>query len=66
MRELKDGSFKASVRTHGDIDASAICNRLSGGGHMGAAGCTLYGPKQTAINALLKEVQAEIDAYIID
>ena len=31
MRELKDGSFKASVRTHGDIDASAICKRLGGG-----------------------------------
>ncbi len=66
MRELKDGSFKASVRTHGDIDASAICKRLGGGGHMGAAGCTLYGTKQQAINSLLKEVQAEIDAFIID
>ncbi len=66
MRELKDGNFKASVRTHGDIDASAICKRLGGGGHMGAAGCTLYGTKQQAINSLLKEVQAEIDAYIIN
>lgn len=66
MRELKDGSFKASVRTHGDIDASAICKRLGGGGHMGAAGCTLYGSKQQAVNSLLKEVQAEIDAYTID
>ena len=66
MRELKDGSFKASVRTHGDIDASAICQRLGGGGHMGAAGCTLYGSKQQAINSLLKEIQAEIDAYTID
>ena len=66
VRELKDGNFKASVRTHGDIDASAICKRLGGGGHMGAAGCTLYGTKQQAINALLKEIQAEIDAYTID
>ena len=66
MRELKDGSFKASVRTHGDIDASAICKRLGGGGHMGAAGCTLYGTKQQAINSLLKEIQAEIDAFVID
>ena len=66
MRELKDGSFKASVRTHGDIDASAICQRLGGGGHMGAAGCTLYGTKQQAINSLLKEIQAEIDAFTID
>ena len=66
MRELKDGSFKASVRTHGDIDASEICRRLGGGGHMGAAGCTLYGTKQQAINSLLKEIQAEIDAFIIN
>lgn len=66
MRELKDGNFKASVRTHGDIDASAICKRLGGGGHMGAAGCTLSGTKQQAVNTLLKEIQAEIDSYTID
>ena len=66
MRELKDGSFKASVRTHGDINASEICKRLGGGGHMGAAGCTLYGTKQQAINSLIKEIQAEIDAFTID
>lgn len=66
VRELKDGNFKASVRTHGDIDASAICKRLGGGGHMGAAGCTLYGTRQQAVNSLLKEIQAEIDAFTID
>ena len=64
MRELKDGSFKASVRTHGDINASEICKRLGGGGHVGAAGCTLYGTKQQAINSLIKEIQAEIDAFV--
>ncbi len=64
MRELKDGSFKASVRTHGDINASAICGRLGGGGHMGAAGCTLYGTKQQAINSLVKEIQDEIDFFL--
>ena len=66
VRELADGNFKASVRTHGDIDASAICKRLGGGGHMGAAGCMLYGTKQQAINSLLKEIQAELDAFVID
>lgn len=64
MRELKDGTFKASVRTHGDVDASEICKRLGGGGHKGAAGCTLYGPMQKAVNALVKEIKAEIDAFI--
>ena len=65
MRELKDGSFKASVRTHGDISAAEICKRLGGGGHLGAAGCTLYGTKQQAINSLIKEIQAEIDAFTV-
>lgn len=65
MRELKDGGYKASVRTHGDIDASAICKRLGGGGHTGAAGCTIYGTKQQAINTLLEAVQAELDCVTI-
>lgn len=64
MRELSDGKFKASVRTHGDIDASAICQRLGGGGHIGAAGCTLTGPKQQAINCLVKEINDEIDCFL--
>lgn len=65
MRELKDGSFKVSLRTHGDIDASAIASRLGGGGHAGAAACTINAGKQQAINLLLKEISAEIDGYTI-
>ena len=41
MRERRDGTYKASVRTHNPVDASAICARLGGGGHPMAAGCTL-------------------------
>ena len=33
--------YKVSVRTDGIIDASAICARLNGGGHRGAAGCNV-------------------------
>ena len=66
LRELADGEFKASVRTHGEINAAAICKRLGGGGHTGAAGCTLHGTKQQVINALLREVQAELDTDTID
>lgn len=61
MRELKDGSFKTSIRTHGDIDASEIAGRLGGGGHIGAAACTINAPKQQALNLLLKEVQAQLE-----
>ena len=64
IRELSDGKYKASVRTHGDIDASAICARLGGGGHVGAAGCTLSGTKQQAVNSLVKEISDEIDFFL--
>ena len=62
MRELKDGSWKISLRTHGDVDASAIAGRLGGGGHAGAAACTISESRQVATNLLLKEIQAEISA----
>ncbi|MBR0113335.1 MAG: bifunctional oligoribonuclease/PAP phosphatase NrnA [Clostridia bacterium] len=66
MKEQKDGSFKISVRTNGDVDASEICSRLGGGGHPGAAACTLSMPRQKAINCVLNEVEAELDSVRID
>lgn len=41
LREKEDGKYKASVRTGTEIDASALCGMLGGGGHKQAAGCTL-------------------------
>ena len=62
MKEQKDGSYKISLRTNGDVDASEICSRLGGGGHTGAAACTLNMKKQAALNCVLKEVEAELNA----
>lgn len=44
IREKEDGEFKISLRTQPPMDASAICERFGGGGHKGAAGCTLAAP----------------------
>ena len=41
LTENRDGSVKASVRTTKEVDASAICARLGGGGHLRAAGVSL-------------------------
>ncbi len=38
LKQQKDGTFSVSVRTEGEIDASAICKQMGGGGHKGAAG----------------------------
>lgn len=41
MREREEGGFKISVRTYPPVDASEICRRVGGGGHIRAAGCQI-------------------------
>ncbi len=41
LTENADGTSKASVRTTKEVDASAICAKLGGGGHLRAAGANL-------------------------
>ena len=43
IKEREKGEFKVSMRTGRHPDASVICSQFGGGGHAGAAGCTLYG-----------------------
>lgn len=56
MRERRDGTYKASVRTHNPVDASAICARLGGGGHPNAAGCQLPGTREEATKLLIDTI----------
>lgn len=43
LREEKNGVISVSVRTDEDVDASAICARFGGGGHVRASGCEFKG-----------------------
>ncbi|NCB04459.1 MAG: phosphoesterase RecJ domain-containing protein [Clostridia bacterium] len=54
------GEFKASVRTHKPIDASAICAELGGGGHARAAGCTLVGTAESCRERLVAAAAAHL------
>ena len=63
LRQQKDGSFKISVRTGGEIDACAIARRLGGGGHSRAAGCEISGNLDNAKHAILEEVRKELDRH---
>ena len=57
VREIAPGRSKASVRTNEQVDASAICGALGGGGHKMASGCTVdVGPEELA-DLILKEVE---------
>lgn len=62
IRELRPGECKLSVRTGPELNASAVCALLGGGGHPAAAGCTVHGTVQDARDAIMKairQIQAE-------
>lgn len=61
LKEKEQGKYKISVRTHAPIDASAICARLGGGGHVRAAGCQVTGDAETAKKAILESIAKELN-----
>ncbi len=60
IKEKKDGGVGVSVRTGTEIDASEICKRLGGGGHKGAAGCTLGCSCEEAKEKLLDAIKKSL------
>lgn len=63
MREREQGGFKISVRTYPPVDASEICKKLGGGGHIRAAGCMLgaeYSVEQAKAE-ILKQVKSVLE-----
>ena len=62
LREI-EGGCKVSVRAVPGFDAAAICKKLGGGGHKGAAGANLALPMESAlkvVTAALKNALEEV------
>ena len=58
LRELRPGECKLSLRTDpGDLNASAVCALLGGGGHAAAAGATIEGTMEQAREAVLAAIE---------
>lgn len=57
MREKADGTFKVSMRSSEELDASAVCAAMGGGGHPRAAGCTVNGDISVATKTVLENVE---------
>ncbi len=58
VKESPDGKFKVSLRSTG-LDVAAIAASLGGGGHVRAAGCSLYAPTGDAAAAAVVGMIAE-------
>lgn len=64
LKQIDSMEYKVSLRTYPPLDASAICKRLGGGGHKGAAGATVCGSFEEVKKAVLDSVkEAMEEAY---
>lgn len=43
FKEMKDGTWRVSMRSKGAVDVRAIASQFGGGGHVNAAGCSADG-----------------------
>ncbi len=57
VRELTENHCKISVRTGTEFDASAICRKFGGGGHVMAAGCEISAPPEKAAEMIAEAIR---------
>ena len=62
LTENKDKTVKVSVRTTKEMDASAICKKCGGGGHIRAGGASFDCGMEEAKKAILKAAQEQYHA----
>ncbi len=56
--------FRVSLRSSVNIDVASICEKFGGGGHVRAAGCTMYADHiDQAAERIIAAVQEAIDEY---
>lgn len=62
LRELEEPRIRVSLRSKGRVNVAAIAERLGGGGHENAAGCTLDGPLNWAKQQIVGELKAALES----
>jgi phosphoesterase RecJ-like protein len=63
LRELPERRIRLSLRSKGRVNVAAIAERLGGGGHENAAGCTLDGPLARALDEILAELRPSVAGF---
>lgn len=64
LRETGEGVWKASTRANVDVDCAAVCAAFGGGGHRGAAGCTIEAKDaEGAVAAIADKFAFAIEEY---
>jgi phosphoesterase RecJ-like protein len=62
LREMPDRRIQLSLRSKGRVNVASIAERLGGGGHESAAGCTLEGPLARALDEILDQLRPSVES----
>lgn len=61
IREHPNGECRISVRTKAELlNATRVCERLGGGGHKAASGCTVKGTVEDAVRAITAAIDDQL------
>ena len=60
LRELPERRIRLSLRSKGKVNVARITERLGGGGHGNASGCTVNGPLGRALEEILNELRPAV------
>ena len=60
MYTLDNGGNKVSMRSNGKVNVAVIAQEFGGGGHILAAGCTVYGSFEETMEALLPKIEEQL------
>jgi phosphoesterase RecJ-like protein len=63
LRELPEQSVRLSLRSKGRVNVAEIAERMGGGGHGNAAGCTLLGPLNRAVDQILAALRKSVAQF---
>jgi phosphoesterase RecJ-like protein len=66
LRELPERRIRLSLRSKGKVNVAAIAERLGGGGHENAAGCTLEGPLVRALDEILGHLRPSVAGFLTE
>lgn len=58
FRELKDGRYRVSLRSKGQVNVGVIAEQFGGGGHACASGCAVSGPLATSLELILAQLNS--------
>ena len=58
--ENEDGSYKVSTRANGNVDLAVLAQHFHGGGHVKAAGFTMYGKPEEFLSEILAQIEKQL------